>query len=144
MLSKQTIKRNLKKWGYTDYDEEIDDFLNNAAKKFQEGGRVLMPSEYFGINSGRYSSESTASSLAVTNAFIRTPLNANDPTGAIKGGARRFEIPACSIKNKVLKQQFENKMTEFMNSVARKQKGDRLSSETVQNALNMRKYSDLK
>lgn len=164
MLGKSMIKRNLKKWGYESHDEEIDNFLNHTldsfvqrqVKNIQRGGKIVLPSEYFGVDSGRYSVDApSGSSLAVTDAYIREPLATADPTGAIVGGGRRFEVSKRAIDEAVggnasraeraaIKAKYEKTMTELMNSLARKTKSDYLSKSAFENVLKMAKYSSLR
>lgn len=164
MLGKSMITRNLKKWGYDSRDEELDDFLNHTLAAFvqrqvrniQRGGKIVLPSEYFGVESGRYSVDAPAgSSLAVTDQFIREPLATADPTGAIVGGGKRFEVSKRAVDEAVggsaskaervaIKAKYEKTMTELMNSVSRKVKSDYLSKSAFENVLKMAKYSTLR
>lgn len=164
MLAKSMIKRNFKKWGYDSYDEEIDNFLNHTldafvqrqVKNIQRGGKIVLPSEYFGVESGRYSVDAPAgSSLAVTDQFIREPLATADPTGAIVGGGKRFEVSKRAVDEAVggnasraeriaIKAKYEKTMTELMNSLARKVRSDHVSKSAFQNVLKMTKYSSLR
>ena len=136
MLKDSQIKNNLKKWGFNTYNNNINEALNKALVKFisnkQSGGRVVMPSEYFGVNSGRYSTNvDFGSSLSVTNSHIREPLDAFDPSGGIVGGAaqkfsithksisdllatQNVKLPASAVKN--LKNDFENKVSQVLNN----------------------------
>lgn len=180
MLTEKVIKSNIRKWGFNSHDSKVHQHVNSAletvaatyAKKnsrsggVQAGGRILMPSEYFGVDSGRYeTSASTGSNLNTTDSWIRSPLNASDPTGAITGGAaggaqKRF---ACTIKAvkeatekisnfdfkqhhiKQVKAQFEEQMTKFMNSVDRKNKKSdtHLSEELFRDVAEQRQYKVL-
>jgi hypothetical protein len=155
MLKDSQIKSNLKKWGFTTYNNNINEALNKALVKYisnQSGGRVVMPSEYFGVNSGRYSVDADlGSSLEVTNSHIRQPLDAFDPTGGIVGGgAQKFTITQKSItdllaeKNmkwsssmiKKEKESFENKMTNALNNAKQFSKNsNNLSLAAYQRAL---------
>lgn len=164
MLGKTMINRNLKKWGYSAHDEEIDDFLNYTLDSFvqkqvrsiQRGGKIVLPSEYFGVESGRYAFDApSGSSLAVTDAYIREPLGTADPTGAIVGGGKRFEVSKRAVDEAVggaasradraaIKAKYEKTMTELMNSVARKAKTGYLSKSAFENVLKMAKYASLR
>lgn len=162
------LSRNLKKWGFSTHANEIHEvfestlqnFVNKKAKKVQKGGRIVLPSEYFGVNSGRYTANAApGSSLAVSEQFIREPLSASDPTGAIVGGGRRFEVSQKSVAESVksagmrlnkaeksaLKSEYEKKMTELMNSVSRKYKGEsHLSLSALEEGMKMEKYRSLR
>lgn len=179
MLNEKVIKSNLKKWGFKSFDSKIHDHVNsaleNVAAKFakqssrggrQAGGRILMPSEYFGVDSGRYDANASAgSNLNTTDSWIRTPLSASDPTGAITGGAaggaqKRFACTTKAVKDvseklskfefkqhhiKQVKAQFEERMTKFMNSVDRKNKNNEthLSEKLFHDVADQKQYNDL-
>lgn len=162
------LSRNLKKWGFSTHSEEVhefventlENFINRKVKKVQKGGRIVLPSEYFGVNSGRYSADAApGSSLSVSEQFIREPLAASDPTGAIVGGGKRFEVSQKAVaeslkkcggkfsgaEKSALKSEYEKKMTELMNSVARKHKGEtHMSVATLKEGLKMEKYRSLR
>lgn len=164
MLGKTMIKRNLKKWGYESHDEEIDNFLNHTLDSFvqrqirniQRGGKIVLPSEYFGVESGRYAVDApSGSSLAVTDAYIREPLATSDPTGAIVGGGKKFEVSKRAVDEAVggsasraeraaIKAKYEKTMTELMNSVSRKVKSEYLSKSAFEKVLKMAKYASLR
>jgi len=177
MLNEKTIKSNLKNWGFKTADPMIPKHVNNAlmniaenaAKNWsrnsrrQDGGRIVLPSEYFGVDSGRYeASASDGSNLNVTNSWIRTPLSASDPTGAITGGAskKRFACTVKAVKDvserisrfefkqqhiKEVKERFEERMTKFMNSIDRKNKTNEthLSEELFNTVRDQKQYNDL-
>ena len=102
MLSKKHVSSQLKKWGFASCHPQVYEKLNNGVANFvkrfsgQKGGRVVMPSEWYGVESGRYGPEASGTSLAVTNQWIRPPMQASDPTGAIKGGHRGGRIVQSS------------------------------------------------
>jgi len=177
MLNEKVIKSNLKKWGFKSFDSKIHEHVNrgleNVAKdlanKFarnsrrQDGGRIVLPSEYFGVDSGKYeASASDGSNLNVTDSWIRNPLSASDPTGAITGGAAKKKF-ACTIKAvkdvserisrfefkqqhiKEVKEKFEERMTKFMNSVDRRNKNNEthLSEELFNTVRDQKQYNNL-
>lgn len=95
MLTEAQIKRNLKKWGFNSYHESVveemqkrfEKFAGKKAKQVQRGGRVALPSEYFGVDSGRYMANAApGSSLEVSEQYIRAPLEASFSGGKQKGG----------------------------------------------------------
>jgi hypothetical protein len=155
MLTKQSIKKNLKKWGYKSHTESIDDFLNNKLNKFvkqkaQTGGRVVLPSEYFGVDSGKYSVDaSPGTDMSVTDSLIRPAVVTSDPSGAIVGGGqRKFEISArsvseilknnncklCASHKKSIKEDFESKLTSALQKASKKG-GEHLSLSTLKKLL---------
>lgn len=167
MIKDNCIKKNIRKWGYKTYDENITDSLNKALKNFlkchmkkQSGGRIVHSSEFYGVDSGKYSANTDSSSLSVTEDFIRPPLSANDPTGAIVGGAKKsFEIClkavsehaselGIELKNKekkAMKEMFETKLTALMNSAKKQtQKDDHLDYKTFKNVLDQKRFAKLR
>lgn len=54
----------------------ISKLVKHHAKKFQTGGRYLLPQEYFGIDSGNYSSKhfEAGTSMLPTSTLIRPPM----------------------------------------------------------------------
>ena len=158
---------NMKNWGFKTHSESIDEFLDNTAINFvnnkakhQKGGRIVLPSEYFGSDSGRYSADAPAgSSLAVNENFIREPLGVSDPAGVIQNGGatRSYKISARKFNEAVasagvalnkaergaLQRAYESKMTELFNSIARRSKCNHMSAAAFQGGLNMAKYKCL-
>jgi hypothetical protein len=178
MLNEKVIKSNLKKWGFKSFDSKVHDHLNSALERVTErfakqssrasrgvrqaGGRIVLPSEYFGVDSGRYeASVSDGSNLNTTDSWIRSPLSASDPTGVITGGAqKRFACTTKAVKEvaeklssyefkqhhiKQVKAQFETRMTKFMNSVDRRNKNGEthLSVGSFKEVADQKQYSDL-
>ena len=180
MLNEKTLKSNFRKWKIQSFDSGITRHVNSALERFtenyakqssrrsggQSGGRIVLPSEYFGVDSGRYeASASDGSNLNTTDSWIRSPLSASDPTGAITGGAtggaqKRFACTTKAVKEvaekisnfefkqqhiKQVKSQFEARMTKFMNSVDRKNKNGEthLSVGSFKEVADQKQYSDL-
>lgn len=165
VLSNQSMSKNLKKWGFASYHESVHDSLNKGlqnfarkqSKRIQSGGRVTMPQEYFGINSGKYLNVAPGPSLTVTNEMIRPAMDASDPTGVITGGGQKhFQLSQAAInqatsgmglsssQKKQIKLAFEEKTTELFNKV--QQKGgyeSHLSAASFDAVWKMKKYSSL-
>ena len=126
----------------------------------QKGGRIVQSSEWYGVDSGRYSADANqGSSLAVTDAWIRSPLQASDPTGAIVGGGRRFVVTAkafqaacktagvllASDQKKMAKSALESALTELFDSVQKKAKNEQhLSQASFEQVWKQRKYNKLR
>lgn len=95
MLSKKHVSSQMKKWGFASCHADVNERLNRAVANFvkrlasQKGGRVVLPSEWFGIDSGRYAADANQGSLGVTEHWIRPPMQASDPTGSIVGGRKQ-------------------------------------------------------
>lgn len=159
------LSRNLKKWGFKSCDASVEDAMNASLKNFaknkcssrvKKGGRIVLPSEYFGVNSGRYAADANpGSSLEVTQEFIRGPLAISDPTGALAGGAaaRTFAVTKKAVKEAcagaacdhgAIKSAYESKMTELMNTLEKRVKNEHLCEEDFEKVFNMKKYAVLR
>lgn len=109
-LTENNIRINAKKFGFKKFDitvlESLNKYLANytknmvkkALKKYkkenkqikqikQSGGRIVLPSEYFGIDSGSYFENSYGTDMTSTHAMIRPAQYTSDLTGAITGGS---------------------------------------------------------
>lgn len=125
-ITEKQIKLNLKKYGFKtvkgDFTEVINNIVYNfvynvtskTAKKLklnknnnnkltltlshfkQLGGRVSLPSEYFGVPSNHYVSESKATDMSVTSSYIRPEMLTYRP--GIVGGAEEKSF-VISLKN---------------------------------------------
>jgi hypothetical protein len=168
VLSKQSISKNLKKWGFNSYHENVHTALSNSLNNYaqrqntriQNGGRVTMPQEYFGIDSGKYQADAPGPSLTVTDEWIRPPADTSDPTGVIVGGGqRRFTVSQDSFnkattgmgmssqQKRAIKASYEKKMTELLNAVEKKNRRSsepgHLEAETFLTVAGQKKYSEL-
>lgn len=170
MLSERQIKSNLKQWGFNTYAESITQKLNKGIQNFvenkgnkcakdtQNGGRISNPSEWYGIDSGKYSADVASKSLDVTNDFIRPPLLAHDPTNAIVGGGKRLKLSNKVIdeatnsttmtfsraQKNTIKNALESQLTEIMSKIARKNKNiEHLSLSAFNEVFDMKKYAAL-
>lgn len=191
-ITEKSIKPNLKKFGFSSYDAEVLVTLNDALLKFaknrmgqvlkkhnidvievqhvvaQKGGRTVLPSEYFGIESGSYfdSLKHNGTDMSVTNAMIRPTILTNDLSGVITGGAaRRFVVSKSvftnvlneakvalskevAIKSKAalqLKEEAENKLSEVLDKACSKaKKTSHLSHDLLNKVLAQKKYDNLR
>lgn len=173
-LAKKTTGQNLKKFGFSSSDDAVHERLNevfyslvfNNIKKLskqQNGGRVVLPSEYFGRESGSYFESAPGVNLTPTSSIIRPAILTNDLTGAIKGGAHVFNISQKSVQmaiNKVqnelgvelkgkklnnhIKKVSQEKLTELLQKVKKVAKSDNhLKEEYLKDALKLKKFSSL-
>lgn len=125
-LTDKSVRSNLKKFGITSYDPAVmnlvNQYLENYTKNtiakatkqnknltsleaqhvFQAGGRTVLPSEYFGVESGSYfeTLKSNGTDMAVTNSAIRPTVATYDLSGAIKSGgsSQQFKLPKKSLQ----------------------------------------------
>lgn len=186
-VSENAVKSNLKKYGYKIYDDKTVQLINDAltcfstnalrkiSKKYsaakkggdvQEGGRVILPSEYFGVDSGKYADTVAAVDMSVTSELIRPALLVDDPTGAImQGGASKFSISSTAFKScvneqmsslklhdltmsskalKALQNNYETLMDGALKKTSKEYKSNELSSHNLETVLKMNKYSLLR
>jgi hypothetical protein len=183
-LTEKSIRQNVKRFGFKSYDTEVLTAINNSLKKFtenklqkalkkhktvsrttQRGGRVVLPSEYFGVTSGSHFEQLTnhGADMNVTEAMIRASIPTNDLSGAIKGGARvHFAISKKSLANALqeaktslhqeaqirsevssaLQKQFEELMTSLLKKTSKG--AEHLSIEEFQKALSQKKFASLR
>jgi len=107
-LTEKSIHQNIKKFGFTETNSQVIELLNKCLINFtnqsikkaltqhkkiikQNGGsgavgRTVLPSEYFGINSGSYSPNSSGTNMNVNNSLIRPAILTHDLSGKITGG----------------------------------------------------------
>ena len=111
-LTDKSVRSNLKKFGITSYDPSVLNLINQYLHNYtqntiakatkqnknlssleaqhilQAGGRTVLPSEYFGVESGSYfnSLKSHGTDMAVTENIIRPTVATYDLSGAIKSG----------------------------------------------------------
>lgn len=185
-LTEKSIRQNVKKFGFKSYDAEVLSAINASLKNFtehklqkalkkhktasrtQRGGRVVLPSEYFGVTSGSHFEQlaNHGANMNVTEAMIRASIPTNDLSGAIKGGAMaKFSIPKKSLANALqeaktslqqeaqiksevssaLQKQFEELMTSLLKKASKSQRGvEHLSIHEFQKALSQKKFASLR
>lgn len=117
-LTEKSIRQNIKKFGFKDTNSRVIELFNRCIENFaaqsikkalkqhrklnkQQGGSgavgsTVLPSEYFGINSGNYFSNSDGTNMHVTNSVIRPSIVTHDLSGSIKGGKNTKE--SCGSK----------------------------------------------
>jgi hypothetical protein len=177
-ISDRQVRKNFKKAGYTKLSSEIVELINKAAVNFtkatiakalkknkgaktleagQFGGRVLMPSEYFGVASNHYvESPSQGTDMAVNDSRIRPSF-----TAELSGGQLAFTCSLQVIKNicaeylntskdtitikasgyKAIHTEFVKKMSELIASLQRKVKGEELKKADLVEVLKMKKFA---
>lgn len=180
-ISDRQVRKNFKKAGYTKLSSEIVELINKAAVNFtkatiakaikknkgvktleavQFGGRVLMPSEYFGVASNHYvESPSQGTDMAVKESWIRPAFTAELAGG--KGGDLVFACSLQVIKNicaeyintskdaitikasgyKAIHTEFVKKMSELIASLQKKVKGEELKKADLVAVLGMKKFA---
>lgn len=194
-LTEKAIQSNIKKFGFKSCEsavvdkvnEYVDNFAHNTVAKVtkkyrsievvedkhvqvvQSGGRVVLPSEYFGINSGKYSSSVPSfTSSEISNAFLRAPVLTQDLQGLITGGSatkKLFALPKKAVKNAIQEAQvrlqhqqlkfrasavegvadvLSRQMTDILIKAQKSKKGDtHLTVEDIEKATGAKKYQSL-
>ena len=167
MITDKSLRLNLKKFGFSSYDIELKDtvyefltaFLKNKLKKVTKGGKIVLPSEYFGKESSSYfeSLDNNGANMSVTDSMIRPSIPASDVTGAITGGAvlsfkipmntftmaladaKDFDIKIPKSNALKLKEEFEELLTTLMTKLSKKKK-THLEIKDVQAEAKKRQY----
>lgn len=183
-LTDKSMQQNIKKFGYKSYDSSIlslvNQYLQNYTKNtiskalkknktatsleashvIQAGGRIVLPSEYFGVTSGSYFADlkNNGTDMAVTDSMIRPVVSTRDLSGAIKGGrivlpSEYFDVPSGSyfgnLKNNGTDMAVTNTMIRPVVSTydlsgaikGGADKNFKLSKKAIQNAINEAKVS---
>jgi hypothetical protein len=177
-ISDRQVRKNFKKAGYTKLPSEIVEIINKATINFtkttigkamkknkgtkvleaaQFGGRVLMPSEYFGVASNHYVESAPGTDMSVKESWIRPAF-----TAELNGGATPlFSCPMQVIKNicaeyintsnnnltikasgyKAIHTEFVKKMSDVLESLQRKVKGNTLIKADLVAVLGMKKFA---
>ena len=184
-MTDNQVRRNFKKAGYTHVGDDVVELINKIALQFvkniieksmkknkgfkvldveqltQTGGRVLMPSEYYGVRTNRYIADAPmGTDMTVSSERIRPSFTAD-----LSGGAKdelSFNCSLQTIKNvgaeilssknikltqaayKQIHTLFNAKMTDFLKSVKRTVKGDTLTKKDLTVVLSLKKFSSLK
>ncbi len=185
-LSDKSMRLNMKKFGYKSYDSDVlslvNQYLQNytknilskamkqnktstleAAHIIQAGGRIVLPSEYFGVTSGSYFADlkNNGTDMRVTDTMIRPVVATYDLSGAIKGGAsdKNFKLSKKALLNAIteakvslqtdvklrsdatlaMQQTFQKLMSEILNKTCNKC-NNHLTTETLKKISAQRKY----
>ena len=64
-----------------------------------KGGRVLLPAEYFGVETNHYVNEAVAPSVAETAEMIRPSIEQTFPDTMEGGAMRHFHVPQMVMKS---------------------------------------------
>jgi hypothetical protein len=173
MLSDKYLKINLNKFGFRTYDTEVKEmiemflvnFLKNKLGKKQKptvGGRVVLPSEYFGKPSQSYfeTLANNGTDMSVTDSVIRPVVETHDISGAITGGKaqcfnvslKTYSIALKEAKSKItidekqdttkFKEEFEGVISKMLTQITKK-KACHLSVDILRTESNKRQYRSL-
>jgi hypothetical protein len=120
-IKEKQLQTNLKKFGFTSYDSEVLEQVNNLQQKVtkdllqqhvqkqkqhqkklqQSGGRVSMPIDYFGGQTNGLSQSAPGfTDVSANNANLRQEMPMNDPSGAF--GTEKAMMPLVGGKQQNL------------------------------------------
>lgn len=193
-ITQNKIKNSLKPFGFKTFSSEVIELLNkafqnyikniidkhakhdkhdkhdkhaggNASEATQSGGRVIMPMEYYGVQTSAYTENPVHSDMSVSDTWVRPPLEMNIAEGAgMTGGAAKFVLSLKSVesaleelskknnldiykKNKVVKHlqsKIETLFGEIIKKASKKsQEKSHLHAEDLKNIIDMKKYKIL-
>lgn len=187
-ITDKSIRQNAKKFGFKQCDTDVINVVNNMLIKFttnklqkviqkykklsviepkhiQKGGRIVLPSEYFGVDSGSYTEKlvNNGTDMSITETFIRPTIATTDLSGAIKGGAVKFSVSKNAFKNALseaktklqkdikiksntsdlLQREFEDLMSDIMIKSSNKGKQQIISATQLESIAKQKKYKSL-
>jgi hypothetical protein len=174
-ISDKQIIGNLKRAGFTRVEGKVASHINDAAfafvkkalekavkKAVLKGGRVVLPSEFFGVASQNYIPEAKGTDMSVTDQLIRPPFQAQLNGGAAAAAAFKLglhatknmcrEVAAVShievtVRESAVKKihvRLLAKLTDLLVTLKRLSKGaEVLSNKVVEDALAMKKFADM-
>jgi hypothetical protein len=177
-ITQNKIKNSLKPFGFKTFDPEVIELLNKAFQNYikntvtkhtkhtkstkstgtMQGGRVIMPMEYYGVQTSAYVENPAHSDMSVSDTWVRPPLEMN-MVGMV-GGAAKFALSLKSVesmleelnldiykKNKVAKH-LQSKLEGMFSEIIKKtskasQDKTHLYARDLEAILDMKKYKML-
>jgi hypothetical protein len=164
-LTEKLLKKNFKSFGFKSYDDGIiayfntifQNFVENQLKKGMKGGRIVLPLEYFGVETNHFIAHPEFDSMAVTDSHIRPPMEMSI------GGGLKFSVSLKAVESaieeiaskhnketyrkqktaKAIQKKFEKIATEILLKVSKRASGETLILSELQKITEMRKYSAL-
>ena len=167
-ISSKQLLLKIKPFGFTSYGDHtlraVNDALKNCVKfctkQHMKGGRVTMPMEYYGIDSGNYYAPADLPHGydgeimdIVTDTVARPSLPYHNV--AMSGGGAKFCVTVKSVKDasdvtltpvltKYIKAKFESLMTEILAKISKsKSKSTKLETADFEKVLKNKKYKCL-
>jgi hypothetical protein len=172
-LQQNSIEKMLRSHGFKSWDNEVVSSMNEAfynmihheLKKYgmrrasnQQGGKIVMPLEYFGVESNNFVESAEGVSVAPTADYVRPPIGSTFQTA----GAGSFislkavdmvveDVASKYNKNvekkrlvvKALKKTAEKKFTEILMKVKSKSKSEHMSVSSWNDVVSMKKYNSM-
>ena len=149
-ITKQILDKNLKLFGFQSYDKEVLELVNQALynyvrcnmNKAMKGGRVVFPSDYFGVPSASHFEHLNdhGANMSVTDHMIRPHIPIRDlgvggsstPCFTVTKKAVNYAVKEAMLAEKktgsmtgvceALKEKFEKLMTSAIKAAAKKNK----------------------
>jgi hypothetical protein len=172
-VTDKQISSNLKKAGFSKVDAAVYGMINKASftlvkntlekaakKAVLKGGRIVLPTEYYGVSSGSFVAESTGTDMTVNQDLIRPSF-----TAQLNGGAPFvFKLGMSTTKNmcsevittsaievivresavKKIHNKLVARLTELVHACVRKSKGtNELTADVVNTVMKMKKFADM-
>lgn len=173
-LQENAVAKMLKSNGFKTWDQEVVSLMNEAfynmihnelrkhgmRRSKQSGGKIVMPLEYFGVESGNFVESAEGVSVAPTADYIRPPIESTFQAVQTGGKAGSYvslksvgmvveDVSAKYNKSvekrsqvvKALKAKSEQKFSEVLERAKSKAKSDHLDASSLQSVISMKKYS---
>lgn len=168
-LQEKTIEKMLKAHGFKSWDSSVVQHINEAFYNFvynelqrhgmkhnkQSGGKIVMPLEYFGVESNNFVDSSEGVSVAPTVDYVRPPIASTFQSAGAGFSFTKASVAMVvedvankynkSVENKskvvaVVKSKAEKTFSQILTSVMKKNKKDHLSVSDLKSVLDMKKY----
>ncbi len=160
MLTEKQVAGNLKKWGFHTFDVEgitsainagVVSYVERAKKRgtTQKGGRIVLPSDYFGVPSTSHADAATDAATETAPDMLRAGLE-----DTFQGGSAGpvFQVPESALKmlsggiclrsRKCMKAALQNTLTSIFDKVQHKTKGgSHLSQADFEKVWKQKKYT---
>lgn len=186
IIPKQHINKQVRKFEYNQVENGVYQLINDyhdafvkhftskrdLHSKYQKGGRVAFPLEYFGGNTTSYTSSPSYTNISSTEAFVRPPILLNDPSGSLAtpkameplvgGRGTCFQLTKSACKNALeksnvhfhalnkqklaedMQQKFERIMTKALHLTKKRYKTSNLKESDLASVLNLQSYKNFK
>lgn len=174
-LQEKAIQKMLKAHGFKSWDSELVQHINEAFYNFiynelksngmrhnkQSGGKIVMPLEYFGVESNNFVEAADGVSVAPTAEYVRPPIASTFQSAGAGSGSFSFTKASVamvvedvankynkSVENKqsvvtTMKTRAEKKFSDVLRAVMKKTKNDHMSLSEWKAVTTMKKHKSL-
>lgn len=171
-LQEKAIQKMLKAHGYKSWDSEVVASINEAFYNFvynelnrygmkqnkQSGGKIVMPLEYFGVESNNFVEAAEGVSVAPTADYVRPPIASTFQSAGAGFAFTKASVAMVvedvankynkSVEKKshvvvALKAKAEETFSDVLRTVMKKHKKDHLSLSEWNSVASMKKYRAL-